>query len=467
MPTKRAGTFSLWGIGGVDHSTQAIQEDKKLWITDFDRITYEWDTYMGTLGLNHQITIGESNYLVSTLGYSFHKNKMNTLYVEDDFSTSPDMDLAHTNQTLSVEVTLNHKFNAKTTLRSGIAGKGYFYDYQLGGTQFYVPGTYEQLVNSTGNTFSLELYAQLKHSFSNQLSTNLGLHGQYFAQSEEYLIEPRIGVEYKPSARHTLSLGYGLHSRPEALQLYFLELDGKLPNSRLRLSKAHHLIGGYEWLIKKDFRFRAEAYYQHLYDVPGEEGTSFAMLNFKQNHTLNKVLVNNTIGRNIGLDLTLEQAFANRFYYMLTGSIFDAKYKGGDGVWRNTRYNKRFVANLLAGKEFVFSNGKHLLDVNGRITVIGGECYSPVLEAESKQAQRIIYDETRAFTEQFPAFVYGDISVNYRINHKCSSSVISLSVKNVLGQKVTLGHNYNFITGEIDLDKRVMTLPNLSYKLEF
>lgn len=66
FPTKRAGTFSLWGIGGIDRGSQPKEENPEKWIVDFDRIAFTWDTYLGTLGLNHKIITGANTYLHST-----------------------------------------------------------------------------------------------------------------------------------------------------------------------------------------------------------------------------------------------------------------------------------------------------------------------------------------------------------------------------------------------------------------
>ena len=88
--------------------------------------------------------------------------------------------------------------------------------------------------------------------------------------------------------------------------------------------------------------------------------------------------MNNTEGRNYGIDLTLERFLGDNYYYLITGSVFTSKYKAGDNVWRNTRYNKGFVLNALFGKEFYFTNNRKVLDVNARVTVTGGERYSPI-----------------------------------------------------------------------------------------
>ena len=87
----------------------------------------------------------------------------------------------------------------------------------------------------------------------------------------------------------------------------------------------------------------------------------------------------------------------NHYYYLLTASLFNSTYKAGDGVWRSTRYNKQYAVNALFGKEFFFKNNRKVLDVNARVSVTGGERFTPYLEAESIAKERVIYDDSRAF----------------------------------------------------------------------
>ena len=224
---------------------------------------------------------------------------------------------------------------------------------------------------------------------------------------------------------------------------------------------------GYDWLLTPHLRLKAEAYYQHLYDVPGEVGSSYSLINYTRIFSLNKALVNNTTGRNYGLDLTLERFMHNHYYYLLTASLFNSTYKAGDGVWRNTRYNKQYAVNALFGKEFFFKNNRKVLDVNARVSVTGGERFTPYLEAESIAKERVIYDDSRAFESSMPALVYADLTVNYRINHRKSSSVFSFQMKNVLGSPIYIEHNYNYKTKQIQLSKATFIIPNISYRIEF
>lgn len=76
----------------------------------------------------------------------------------------------------------------------------------------------------------------------------------------------------------------------------------------------------------------------------------------------------------------------NGFYYMITASLFKSKYRGGDRIWRNTRLDKSFLVNLLAGKEWMVGRLKqNVLSVNGRLFFQGGGRYTPVDEGKVRK----------------------------------------------------------------------------------
>ncbi|WP_278636419.1 TonB-dependent receptor [Capnocytophaga sputigena] len=468
FPTEKAGTFSLWGIGGIDNTHKDALSAPADWKTDIDRVNNNWDTYVGTVGLRHQIIAGERSFVESHLAFSGTDDRISTDYLSDDASVfTPNSRLKKQNGTLTLATSLTHKLSSLVTLKVGISSKQLFYKYNLSAAQDYVPSTYARIVNSAGNTHLTEGYAQLKYQLSPALLANVGLRAHYFGLNKELSLESRAGLAWKLSDKHSLSFGYGKHSQPEDLNVYMIEVGGVAVNKDLKLSDAHHFVLGYDWMLTDKLRFKAEAYYQYLWNIPGEEGTSYSLINLRRALYLNKALVNNTKGRNYGIDLTLERFLGNNYYYLITGSIFKSEYKAGDNVWRNTRYNKGFVLNALFGKEFYFANNRKVLDVNARVSVTGGERYSPILESQSVAQKRVIYDESRAFSEQLRPLTYADLTVNYRINHRKSSSVFSFQMKNVLGAPIYIDHNYNYQTGQIELSKATLVIPNISYKIEF
>ena len=141
----------------------------------------------------------------------------------------------------------------------------------------------------------------------------------------------------------------------------------------------------------------------------------------------------------------MERFLNDGYYFLITTSIFKSGYSGDDGIWRSTKFNKGYVANILFGKEFNLRNNK-LLGLNGRFSYIGGDRISPVLMAESIQDKTVYYDETKAFEIQTPATKYLDLTVTYRINKPGHSSVWALQIKNVLGSKNYEGYSYFYKT---------------------
>src|SRR5699024_9392275 len=113
-------------------------------------------------------------------------------------------------------------------------------------------------------------------------------------------------------------------------------------------------VVGYNFKLGENMRLKLEAFDQYLFDVPIIADSSFSMLNFVQDWTFNDQLVNEGKGRNYGLELTLERFLSNGYYYLFTGTIYNSRYMGGNGVWRSTRFDQEFAFNLLGGKEFVW-----------------------------------------------------------------------------------------------------------------
>ncbi|MDD2195745.1 MAG: hypothetical protein PHE03_09865 [Bacteroidales bacterium] len=177
-------------------------------------------------------------------------------------------------------------------------------------------------------------------------------------------------------------------------------------------------------------------------------------------------LENNTVGKNAGVDITFERFLNNNYYYLVTASIFDSKYKADDNIWRNTRFNKNFAINVLFGKEFMLRKSR-MLGANLRLSITGGERMSPVDIDQTMQNRMIFYDETRAFEEQSSTIYNMDISITYRANKRRYSGVWALQVKNILGCPMDEGYLYDYKTNSIERMKIPIIIPALSYKVEF
>src|SRR5690606_28939165 len=123
------------------------------------------------------------------------------------------------NNALRFSLNYTKKLNAKTTLKSGIISS--FLNYNVfSGESFNEESNIN--VNEKGSGVMTQFFSQAKYKISNKLSSTFGLHGTYFSVNEDFVVEPRAGIEYQINAKHTLSAGIGLHSRRMPLNQYFV-----------------------------------------------------------------------------------------------------------------------------------------------------------------------------------------------------------------------------------------------------
>jgi len=470
FPSK-IGTFSLWGIGAKDRSTEPEDADPENWEEEWDRQKHDWTLDMAALGLNYRKILGNSSYINTTVVASTTKNNFYSQRFDENIVLQELDDLQDSNSKYSFSTYVNHKFSPKHTNRTGFVFNHLKYDLDIRTSIDNIPPM-TTLVDEAGGTNLIQAYSQSKFSITENLSFSLGAHSQYFQLNEKFTFEPRAGVRWNLAQNHSLSAGYGNHSSVEPLRIYFYQRDNngqkEYPNKKLGLTRAHHYVLGYDWIINDHLRLKVEPYYQQLHDVPVIQDSTYSMINFEQDWAFRNELVNTGSGTNYGIDITLERFLKNNFYYLLTASLFDSKYKGGDGIEHSTRYDKAYVFNVLAGKEFYIGQSKsNILGINARFSVTGGQKTTPVNEELSEVAQDIKYDWNRPFVNQNPTDYYLDVTLSYRRNKPKHSSVWSIQVKNLLGSESNYNYSYNLKTQNVQFDGESIVLPNISYKIEF
>ena len=146
------------------------------------------------------------------------------------------------------------------------------------------------------------------------------------------------------------------------------------------ISCKKHLVFDFDGVILDSVSIKTEAYYQYLYEVPVTiQNSSFSMINMGSGFSriFPDSLQNTGTGYNYGLELTVQKYFTKSFFFLFSGTIYDSKYRGSDGVLRSTSYNGAYVVNFLAGKEFSVGS-KNTLGIGIKATRAGGQryCYS-------------------------------------------------------------------------------------------
>ncbi len=465
LPIGEKTNLSFWGIGGFseDNQDNAEQISPVLVEDEF----FESKTYMGGLNLKHFFSTNTS--LDGALSFSGNQSDYvfsldNT--TNDDFLQERDI---LRNNALRLSVNLNQKFNARTTLKTGFVYSRLSYDVL---TDEILNDNAITLVDSEGNGTFLQFFSQAKYRFTEKLSTTFGLHASSFSVNNDFVLEPRGGIEYQISPKHTLSAGIGLHSRRMPLNQYFIEIgDGQgnasTPNTNLDLMRAMHYVLGYDWRILKNGHLKLEVYYQDLNKVAVAADSNFTD-SFLNGQFIERELTDSGKARNYGLELTLEKFFSNQYYFLVTSSLFDSQYRAADGNWYDSRYNANYTFNVVGGKEFkAGKNGNNIFGVNAKVLWNGGKRGTPVdLDYfDDTGFVRLLQDQINAL--QFDDYWRIDASFSYRINRPKVAHIISLDIQNVTNRLNVDEEFFNTQTRMIETEYQLELLPLLNYRIEF
>jgi len=431
FPTKKAGVFSVWGIGLLDGIIVSEEPDSSNWEYETDGERYDADQYMLATGINHKLILNNRAYLQSTFALTTSQTDLQIRQLDNSLILQDRSNVLTTNSTFVFKTTLNSKLNKKHTNRTGFLATRLDYKTLLQ-NRFSTSSNLQTLVNENGNSLLLTAFTSSNLRVSDKFTFNLGINTQLFTLNNNYTVEPRLALKWDINTQQNLGLAYGLHSRLEKLNYYFTkdEMTNTHLNKDLDFTKSHHFVISYSLKLSDFWLFKIEPYYQFLFDVP---------------------VIRNSY-----------------FYSMLTASVFNSEYLDGLDVWRNTRFNKNYILNLLAGKEWYFGeNNRKIFGVNIRMTAQGGDRYVPYFEQESINTQNVIFDYNNAFSEKFDPNLILHFSTNYKINKEKTTHEFALKILNATGYGDFQGFKYNQQTMEIDETSEVIFIPNLSYKISF
>ncbi|MHA8067336.1 TonB-dependent receptor [Aquirufa sp. ROCK2-A2] len=427
------------------------------------------------VGLNHFKQLNKNSFLSSTVGLSYSSTDQvnyGSDRVTNEYYSKEENNVAKTSYHFSTSY--HAKINATLFLKIGVQ------DELIGLNLFYrtkqnINSNWKQIWDYNSYTNLTQAYAHAKYSFSDKLTLNAGIHSQYFFLNKSTSLEPRFGLKYDVTPNSTLSFGYGLHAQMQPINVYFLQTQNadasySYNNKNLDFTKSHQFVLGYDVQPFVDWRLKAEAYYQSLYDVPVNTfSSSYSMLNtgasFKTD--LEDNLTNAGTGKNYGVELTIEKFFSRGYYALFTSSLYDSKYKGSDGVEHNTAFNGKHVINLLAGKEWTIGN-RNKFSLDFKYTNAGGRAYTPInLTASNAEGREVL--SNNAFSDFYDNYFRMDLKLGYTINSakRKLSQTISLDIQNITNHKNIFSQSYNGGSNSIKTNYQLGLFPNVVYKVQF
>ncbi len=476
FPSKKNGVISIFGLGGNSLAANNPAKDSLEWETFGDREGFDERSKMGLIGISHKKLLGDDSYL-RTVAVRTYESIVEDEYILDDNYNQNIYDQDESIQNSTRISTMYHKkVSPQSSLRVGgiLTFKDFKFVYR---EKEDLAGELMSRFNNNSNSNLLQAFAQWKYRLNTSLTLNAGLHYSRMSLNGKSTIEPRASLSCKLNANSELTFSSGLHSKMEHLALY--TFDGEFangsrifPKPNLGFTKSIHNVIAYDWRISSKLRLKAEAYYQHIYNVPIEtvEASTYSYLNnFSVRSTWRIPELNpDGTGRNIGLDLTLERFFSNGFYCLATGSIYDSKYKTTTGKYYNTRFNGNFQTNFLAGKEFKFGkNDTKIFGINGKFSFSGGARQTLIDFEASSQIGEAVYLVDRPYEMKMGNYHRLDLGISYKINTENFTHTIMFDVQNVYNRENPLEFEYNEDTNEVEAETQTGLFPFFNYRVEF
>ncbi len=496
LPTKKAGTFSFFGLGGLSslkmkNSSEVPGTSIKdaLISKDFNKVNS-----LSNVGMSYVLPVNDNSFIRTSLSYSgstihddlYEGNIVKQydnqgVYVSDSVTDKVQkLKNRIERSAFHANVVYNNRINLKNKIQIGTRYALNFNNYDQNVFDIAADG----LVNVTDfskNIGTVNNFVSWKHSFNEHLSVVMGIHNMNVLINQKSTLEPRLSVEWKLSPTASLHAGYGKHSTMESVHNYYAKLtrgDGNTiePNKNLGLLKADHVVLGFEKRFSENLMAKLEAYYQHLYDLPVENNdtSSYATINEGIDYRYVE-LINAGTGKNYGIELTLERFFDDNYYFLFNGSLFDSKYKAMDGIWRNTQYNGNFMMNFLFGKEFRNLGKSHnkSLAINSKVYFGGGKRYIPLLR--DAQGHVVVdpehdryFDDTKAYEKRLDNIFQMNLSVSYKINKPRATHEIFLDLMNVTNSLHRISEYYDpSKPGKIGYTTQFPLFPNIMYRIYF
>ncbi|MBL0337093.1 MAG: TonB-dependent receptor [Chitinophagaceae bacterium] len=476
FPTKKAGTFSLFGLGGESHinfSPESQGKDNLYSSPDGSVRDRTYRSLTGVTGLTHTYFFNKTTSGKLLFSVSGFRIKGEEDIIENGKPNRNAFDMYYKQLKYTLGYTFNKKFDKKNQLTAGITGElnslVLRQDVIRNGDS-----TETRLVDSKENALFIRSFINYSHRFNEKLSTNTGVFAQLFTLNNSVSIEPRWNLRYQFRFNQAFTLGAGLHSQAQPLEVYFYQTTDNtsasvLSNKNLDFVKSLHGVTGYEFNFSRHHRFKAEVYGQYIFDAAVEKtASSFSMLNAGADFGFpdKTNLVNQGKGYNYGVEMTLERFLDKGFYYLATVSLFESKYKGSDNVWRNTAFNGHYVANLLGGKEFKLSE-RNTLGIDSKLGLAGGQYYTPFNVAASMANGYVIYEDDKAYSARNKAYIRWDFKLSYTRNGRKTTQKWYVDLQNLTNKRNIYIRTLNPKTGQESTINQIGFFPNINYQVTF
>jgi len=472
------GLYGSSGINFVTSEVGMVEFDEDLLGQYDQRIKIDAKTYI--LGVTHSIDFTPKTKLTTLLSFVRSDTHMpvDTMSLRQpnaEWKTLWDEQALEDKYSLYSKI--EHRFSYTSLIEAGVKYDLYNVNYLEKESYSDERGIFTN-VDEKGNFGLWRAYAQYRQNIASRLILTGGLHGMYLDMNNTYSVEPRFGARYTPVSKHTFALAGGLYSQMIPRSFYFIRTltpqgEIELSNKKLGFMKSAHADFSYSWSFASDWHFKAETYYQWLYNIPvkNDPNETYTILQAGgagENVIMREGnLVNKGTGENYGIEFSIEKYMSKNYYLLFNSTLYRSTYTNGFNKkeW-STVFDGKYLFNIASGYELTLKKGWTLF-ADVKSSLAGGTRYTPVFEEESKQQRRLVYDNSRINELQVRYYFRTDLRIGYRKNWKRFTDELAIDLQNVTNRKNIYGLSFDLNKGTYSEMLLQGFMPMVTYRVNF
>lgn len=447
FPTRKAGTFTFFGMGGVSSNIFAPDADSTTWESSKDLNNVDFYGRMGLLGAKHSVKFLKKWNLRTVLVNSAQENLRNAysgnINVDYDyaaknflsFSTALSGDLNHL-WAVNAGVQLSHQFNRFNYIDSD----AFFFNMA---------------------NLIVQPHVRITNRQRSRFNYNAGFAAPYYSYSKSQYFEPRLSADYYLNSRHKVMAAYGLHSQVTSTRVSFY-----LP---YKPARSHHFTLGYQFDPDTRQSFSAELFYQNMFNLTRFDSVYVSVLNGYEVGYFNDgyyLLNQKNQGRNYGLGLSYKRYLDKGFFALLNATFYKSQFKAFDNKFYDTRYAGNYIYNATAGKEWEKSNG-NLWGLNARLNWVGGFRDYKIITEEEGNMLYVYFNYWSPMNVKYDDYFRLDLRAYIKRPKKRGAETISLDIQNLTNRENAAYNYFDTYLMKIVQKKQLGLLPMLNYRWEF
>ncbi len=302
------------------------------------------------------------------------------------------------------------------------------------------------------NYFKFGVFAQAgKRLLEDRLGINVGIRTDMNTFTSEGMnagrtISPRVSLTYALSDRWSINASTGIYYKlPVNTVLGFTSNTGAYVNKASAYTRNTHYVAGLEFLPQPSTRFTLEIFNKVYTDYPVSirDGISLANIGADYNVVGNEAIITNGKGHAYGVEFFAQQKLTNRFFGILSASIFKSQFTGLDKKYVPSAFDSRRLLSVTLGYKFPKN-----YEIGLKFRYAGGVPYTPFDDAASRANYLTtgagIYNYGQVNTLRLGAFNSSDLRIDKRWNFRKTTFNLYIDITDWYGAVFPAYPDYTF-----------------------